>query len=334
MYCRVATSPPDPLPGANPGQPTILPHAAQRQRNSYWQRWVHRPQSLRWRRFSAQLHLWLGVALAVYVAILSLTGSMIVLRPDFHRWLIPREVPVQGVRLSGEALNDAVRLIYADFEVTSLEQPQRLDKPVLVILRRGEETIERLFDPYASADLGPAYPALLRAVEWLVDLHDNLLSGRTGRIVNGIGGALLTLLCISGLVVWWPGKGHWRQALLVGRPAKSVAFARRLHVALGFWLSALLLVWAVTAVYFAFPWLFDRALDWLAGDSQDALRPGEELLDFLVHLHFGRFGGLAGRLSWILLGLLPTVLVISGIIMWCKRVMRPHRSANLYPTRE
>ena len=42
--------------------------------------------------------------------------------------------------------------------------------------------MERLFDPYAVRDLGETFPpTLLRAVEWLVDLHDNLLAGQTGR---------------------------------------------------------------------------------------------------------------------------------------------------------
>ena len=40
--------------------------------------------------------------------------------------------------------------------------------------------MDRLFDPYAVRDLGETFPPLLRAVEWLVDLHDNLLAGETG----------------------------------------------------------------------------------------------------------------------------------------------------------
>lgn len=38
-------------------------------------------------------------------------------------------------------------------------------------------------------------------VEWVVRLHENLLAGTTGHFVNGIGGACLTLLCLTGGVI-------------------------------------------------------------------------------------------------------------------------------------
>ena len=49
-------------------------------------------------------------------------------------------------------------------------------------------------------------------IEWLVDLHDNLLSAERGRFVNGVGAICMTLLCLTGAVVWWPGINHWRRS--------------------------------------------------------------------------------------------------------------------------
>jgi len=53
------------------------------------------------------------------------------------------------------------------------------------------------------------------SVEWLVNLHENWLAGSTGRWVNGIGAICLTLLCLTGAVIWWPGTKHWRPSLTV-----------------------------------------------------------------------------------------------------------------------
>ena len=53
------------------------------------------------------------------------------------------------------------------------------------------------------------------SVEWLVNLHENLLFGSTGRLVNGIGAVCLTLLCITGAMIWWPGIKNWRRSLTV-----------------------------------------------------------------------------------------------------------------------
>jgi uncharacterized iron-regulated membrane protein len=38
-----------------------------------------------------------------------------------------------------------------------------------------------------------------------------------------------------------------------------------------------------------------------------------------IRLHFGRFGGLSIRILWVILGLLPTVLFVTGFIVWWKR---------------
>lgn len=39
-------------------------------------------------------------------------------------------------------------------------------------------------------------------MEWIVDLHDNLLSGRAGCTINGVGGALVLALLVTGFVLW------------------------------------------------------------------------------------------------------------------------------------
>jgi uncharacterized iron-regulated membrane protein len=288
-------------------------------RPSAWKRWVNRPQTLSWRRFLATIHLWVGLALAVYVFVFSLTGSLIVLRPEFHRWVTQPVIEIQGARPTAEKLEGALRRAYPDSHIDSVRQPRRPDIPFVVRLTGNGETRERLFDPYAGADLGSANPPMLRAVEWLVDLHDNLLAGRTGRLVNGLGGILLTALTLTGLIIWWPGRSYWRKALWPGKPAWSPQFASRLHLAMGFWVSSLVLVWALTAVYFAFPGVFDGLIDLFDRDPTDEVRPGEHLLELLVRLHFGRFGGMTGRVAWIVLGLMPLVLVVTGCIVWLKR---------------
>jgi uncharacterized iron-regulated membrane protein len=43
---------------------------------------------------------------------------------------------------------------------------------------------------------------LVSIVEWLVDFHANLFSGKAGRFVNGIGSLCLASLCLTGAIVW------------------------------------------------------------------------------------------------------------------------------------
>jgi uncharacterized iron-regulated membrane protein len=50
----------------------------------------------------------------------------------------------------------------------------------------------------------------------------------------------------------------------------------------------------------------------------------------LVNLHFGRFGGMTGKVFWIIFGLIPTVLFVSGLLTWWLRI-RGRRGAQGEP---
>ena len=80
-------------------------------------------------------------------------------------------------------------------------------------MKRGTDETRRLLHPFSGADLGHPLPLGFRSTVWLLDLHDNLLSGPTGRRVNGIGAVLLGLLCMTGAIVWWPGIKNWRRSV-------------------------------------------------------------------------------------------------------------------------
>ena len=99
-----------------------------------------------------------------------------------------------------------------------------------------------------------------RSVEWLVKLHSNLLAGSAGRWVNGIGAGSLTLLCLTGAVIWWPGMKYWRRSLQVNWRAGYPRINWDLHGAFGFWFFPLVLLWALSGFYFAFPQAFSVLL--------------------------------------------------------------------------
>ena len=161
-------------------------------------------------------------------------------------------------------------------------------------------------------------------LSWFVDLHDNLLVGTTGRRLNGIGGAAFLLIVLTGAVLWWPGRGRWIHSLTVSRHSRGLQLLWRLHSTLGFWSFALLACWGFTAIYFAFPLPFEALIDRFDPNPDDFDRPGERLLLTLIAGHFGRFGGIEVRIAWILLGLVPVALFVTGFLLWWKR---PRRSS-------
>jgi uncharacterized iron-regulated membrane protein len=162
---------------------------------------------------------------------------------------------------------------------------------------------------------------VVRVVEWLVDLHANLLLGATGRTINGIGALCLTLLCLTGAFLWWPGIAHWRRGLGVHWKLNSARVNWDLHNALGFWFLILVLVWGVSGTYFAFPGAFNALVGYLQSPATTGkLQPGEVALLWLSNPHFGRFGWLTEAL-WALAGLVPAVLSFTGVFMCCHRLL-------------
>jgi len=219
------------------------------------------PQSLRLRRALFQVHLWVGIAIGLYIVMISVTGSAVVFRRELARWLLP---------------------------------------------------------PGTAAENG--FPMAMRLMEWLVDLHDNLLAGSLGRDINGVFAILISVLILTGAVIWWPGRKRWRRSVVPARPGNTARFSWHLHSALGLWGFVLLFSWAFTGIYFAFPEPFEWFFNTYDDDPTDFERPGEGILLVLIRWHFGRFGGISIRILWVILGLIPAALFITGFIVWWKRV--------------
>jgi uncharacterized iron-regulated membrane protein len=158
------------------------------------------------------------------------------------------------------------------------------------------------------------------AVEWLVDLHTNLLAGDVGRSVNGVGAASLTLLCLTGAVIWWPGIEHWRRSLTLNWKASLARTNWDLHNILGFWCFLFVTMWGISGIYFAFPRPFNDLVDTFEPPLTDNLRFGDLVLTWLSNLHFGRFNFFT-EVLWALLGLVPAALAFTGIFMCCHRIL-------------
>lgn len=275
-----------------------------------WQQWIHRPQNLWVRKALFQVHLWVGIGVALYIFVISVSGSAIVYRRQFMGKYARKFVTVaaSGPKLSERELQQDMERAYPAYKMTLFVEVRRADQPVTMTLERRKKSIVRLVNPYTGADLGDPESKAERAFLWVVDLHDNLLAGENGRIYNGIGSILATLVALSGMFLWWPGIKNWYRSMGVRPGVSFERFNWDLHSAMGFWSSSFILIWGVSGIYFAFPDLFEAVLD----DKATAL---------LARLHFGRMG-LFAEAVWTIFGLIPAALVVTGILMWWNRVLK------------
>jgi uncharacterized iron-regulated membrane protein len=183
-------------------------------------------------------------------------------------------------------------------------------------------------------------PLGIQIVSTLLDLHDNLLGGEIGRLVNGAGAIAVFLIAMTGLVIWWPGVRQWRRSLTLRRGVGWKRFTWDLHSAIGFWAFAFIFVFAASGIYLCFPQTVGNVADRI--QPLTAENAGERFVDYLLYwlayLHFGRINGIGIPCSgpgvcdqsvkavWAFFGLAPAVMFATGSIMWWNRVVKRWRN--------
>ena len=286
------------------------------------------------------MHLWSGLALGLYILMITVTGSVLVYRNELYRAATPPPIISKnsGPRLTDGQLTVAAARQYPGYRVVNLGRARNLDQAVDIWLRRGDQVEKRLFDPRTGSDLGNSVPTAIRLVSNLIDLHDNLLAGPTGRKVNGVGAIALLVLAATGLAIWWPGIRTWRRSLTLQRNLGWKSLTWRLHSMIGFWTLGFTLLFAVSGVYLAIPQPIQDLADRLEPltDANAGIRIGDRAIYWLAILHFGRILGIGFPCSgpglcdqttkaiWALFGLAPAAMFVTGAIMWWNRVLRPN----------
>jgi uncharacterized iron-regulated membrane protein len=214
------------------------------------------PRQLLVRKAMFQVHLWTGILFTLYIVLISVTGASLVFTEEMdhslnqHLYRVADRTP--ELATAGQVLA-TLKQSYPNHRVTGLSYPnEERDTFRAFLATKERRDLTVYLHPNRATVVGIA-GAEANFLRWLQDLHFNLLAGRTGRIANGIGGLALLLMCLSGIVVWWPGIKNWVRALKIdpARSWKRINYDS--HSAVGFWTLAIVSVWGITGAYFAWP---------------------------------------------------------------------------------
>jgi uncharacterized iron-regulated membrane protein len=199
------------------------------------------------------LHTWMGLIAGLFLAVVALTGSVITFRAELERAALPK----------GSAADDTQHAVTLDEAArqVAIERPRSHIRRVNLPLTPGDRYIfqvessdgstERIVsDPVSGRVMGTQQSGW---IDWMIDLHRNLLSGKTGRKIVGVIGIVLFLLSATGLMMWLAGARNWRAWISVRRNGSSVRFHYELHRASGLWAYAFLSVVSFTGIERAFP---------------------------------------------------------------------------------
>lgn len=148
-------------------------------------------------------HLSLGLAFALPIGIMALTGALIAFEPQIVGWTDARlrtvEVPASGQKLS---LDSLAQIAQAErpAKLTGLNVPA--DPSASVQASFGREG-NLYLDPWTGAVLGSEGRAY-RVLHFLEEIHRWLGSREIGGPVTGVAVLACLVLALSGLFLWWP----------------------------------------------------------------------------------------------------------------------------------
>ncbi len=208
------------------------------------------------------VHWWLGLWAGSVFVLSGLTGSALVFYQAIDEWLNPerRTVVVSGPYRSFDDMVAAARAARPD-----LPGPYGLflpgDRTGVVeawfkapVGETGHiQDIEVTIDPYRAEVLSRDRIWGQTVVSFIYELHKAWLLDEVGEAVVGCAGLLLVLSIGSGLYLWWPKAGRYRQAITFnprGTRSRRYYDAHKLTGVAG---SLMLLVLAGTGVYLEFP---------------------------------------------------------------------------------
>jgi uncharacterized iron-regulated membrane protein len=246
--------------------------------------YFEQPYTLSWRKALFQVHLWIGVIVGLYVIAICASGSVLVFEQD-----LLNDRP-QIVQAAGHGTPDWDRLARTAIaanpgsSLVNIDMRSANRRVVPVGLNRGNEALVVYTDSYTDSVI--TQESLWRK-HWLVEsalaLHTELALGAGGAIADGIGGALLFLMSLIGMVLWWPGVRSWKRALKINWRAPWARFNFDVHRAFGFWCFLFVAMWGITGTYFIFPETVARVIS-VFSDVNDlkqlpsAFKPGDPVL--------------------------------------------------------
>lgn len=192
----------------------------------------------------ALLHRWIGAIGGLLLAVLGLTGALLVWRDE----LTVVAHAGDPVRADPAALAEVVRLVS--------DGARPIDR--ITFAGDGLGVHQVLFGDGGGAYLSQAGETVARWSAswqrpelWLFDLHHRLLIGDTGETITGVAGLVGLFFVVTGVLLWWRTRRRFRLRLW---PAtmKSGAIVHH-HRDLGVLAAPLLLVPLVTGVLMVFP---------------------------------------------------------------------------------
>jgi uncharacterized iron-regulated membrane protein len=241
-------------------------------------------RAARLRRLWLNVHLWIGVGLALPLIPISISGGLLVWHDEVDALLTPQRYAVSGAQVAmppSVYLAKAAEAVAADpakLQPTGLRYPDQPGRPMQV-MARAPQSDGNSRPRFVTVFLDPPTAAVLDVMEFRASFigflhvfHENLtIPQYSGRQLVGWAGFGMLILSLTGIWLWWPRNGSLMRAL---RWTRSPRFTFNLHNMLGFWVALPLAAVSLTGIYLSFPQTAREMMSSVATMNPQAARGG------------------------------------------------------------
>jgi uncharacterized iron-regulated membrane protein len=216
-----------------------------------------------------KLHLWLGLLAGAVFVVIGLSGSLLAFRVEIDEWL--NKQLFAPTRYAGDGERASIDRIIAASRAAA---PQGAT-PFFIHFPKGvggyfdviygahgadahQDIYQIVIDPSDAHVIGQrliihhdnhfAEPFTL----FLMHLHYSLLQGDAGATFVGFVGLFLFVSLATGLYLWAPRNGKWRQAFTIKRGASVERVVLDLHKTTGVYALGVLVIMIFSGVYLIF----------------------------------------------------------------------------------
>lgn len=227
-------------------------------------------------------HLCVALALGGVLALMGLSGSLLVYHDALDRALNPGlwSVDADGPRRLDASLQ-RVRAAFPDAAPGLVRLPEGPGVAYEVWLRGADGVVLAYVDPYRARLLGRRgqHAGVLGFLE---NFHNRLFGGALGRHGLGLFAAAGLVMAASGLVLWWPRRGRWRDVFRIRRRRPAMVQLYDLHRVAGGLAVPLLLLSLITGLALVYhetsKRLLTAGLGGTAGPRSVAAAPAERAM--------------------------------------------------------
>lgn len=208
---------------------------------------------MNWKSTIRTIHVWIGLICGAFLCITCLSGSIAVFRPQLQAAFSPK-ITAADSRPQADINDAAARVLAANPEarITRVGLPTSGWNAFLFTMDSGEKKSRRIVVDAATGMI--AGEENLPWLDWIIDLHHNLLFGKTGRLCVGVVGIILFLTSATGLIMsLLRQRLAWKSFVTVTTSGPRHRFYFDLHRASGLWAYAFLTLLSFTGMALGFP---------------------------------------------------------------------------------